>query len=47
MNGEVDENARLVFALKHQLLKPMIVVFEFKNVTAGGAAKRYRFDNPK
>ena len=47
VNGDVDEKASLVFALKHQILKPMIVVFEFKNVTTDGAVKRYRFDNPK
>lgn len=47
VNGAVDEDARLVFSLRHQLLKPVIVVFEFKNVAAGGTVKRYRFDNPR
>jgi hypothetical protein len=47
VNGEVDEDARLVFALRHQFLKPLIVVFEFKNITLDGETKRYRFDNPK
>ena len=47
VNGHVDDKARLVFSMKHQFLKPLIVVFEFKNVTVNGATKRYRFDNPK
>lgn len=47
VNGEEDEDARLVFALRHQFLKPLIVVFEFKNVTVNGETKRYRFDNPR
>ena len=47
VNGAVDNSARLVFSFRHQLLKPLIVVFEFKNVTVDGATKRYRFDNPK
>lgn len=47
VNGEVDEDARLIFSLRHQFLKPLIVIFEFKNVTLNGETKRYRFDNPK
>jgi hypothetical protein len=47
VNGKLDSTAQLVFSLKHQPLKPIIVVFEFKNITLGGATKRYRFDNPK
>jgi hypothetical protein len=47
VNGEEDEDARLVFSLKHQFLKPLIVVFEFKNITVDGETKRYRFDNPR
>jgi hypothetical protein len=47
VNGQHDADARLVFSLRHTLTKPVIVVFEFKNVTIGGVTKRYRFDNPK
>ena len=47
VNGTLDPNARLVFSLRHQILKPVIVVFEFKNVTVDGTSKSYRFDNPK
>jgi len=47
VNGQHDADARLVFSLRHTLTKPIIVVFEFKNVTIGGASKRFRFDNPK
>jgi hypothetical protein len=47
VNGEVDDDARLVFSLRHQFSKPLIVVLEFKRVTVGGETKRYRFDNPK
>ena len=47
VNGQTDPNARLVFSFRHQILKPLIVVFEFKNVTVDGAKHRYRFDNPK
>jgi len=45
VNGQVDDDARLVFSLRHQPLKPLIVVLEFKNVTVEGLTKRYRFDN--
>jgi hypothetical protein len=47
VNGTIEPDARLVFSLRHQIFKPVIVVFEFENVTVGGAAKTYRFDNPK
>lgn len=47
VNGEEDDDARLVFSLRHQFFKPLIVIFEFKNVTVDGETKRYRFDNPK
>ncbi len=47
VNGNVEPNAKLVFALRHQLLKPFIVVFEFRNVTLNGKTGRYRFDHPK
>jgi hypothetical protein len=47
VNGKHDPVAQMVFSLRHQPLKPIIVVFEFKNVVTAGAARRYRFDNPK
>ena len=47
VNGTVDKAAQLVFSLRHQPLKPLIVVFEFKNVTVGAEKHRYRFDNPR
>lgn len=47
MNGKVEAGTQLVFSLKHQPLKPLIVVFEFKKVMVGGKVSRYRFDNPK
>jgi hypothetical protein len=47
VDEQVQPDARLVFSLKHQPLKPLIVVFEFKKVNVGGTNHRYRFDNPK
>ena len=47
VNGMAEADARLVFSLRHQPLKPLIVVFEFKNVLIDGKTSRYRFDNPK
>jgi hypothetical protein len=47
VNGIVDPDARLVFSMRHQLLKPLVLVFEFKGVTHGGVTRRYRLDNPK
>ncbi|HEV2474794.1 MAG TPA: hypothetical protein VGS41_19105 [Chthonomonadales bacterium] len=46
VNGVVDPNANVIFTLKHELLNPIIVVFEFKNVTLNGTTREYRFDNP-
>lgn len=42
-----DEEAHVVVSHRHQLLKPVILVVEFVDVTIGGSKHRVRFDCPK
>lgn len=47
-DGKVDAGAHLAFTVKNQFPnKPLILVLEFVDVTAGGAKHRFRFDCPK
>lgn len=47
VNNVEDTGAHVVVSHRHQLLKPVIVVVEFVDVTIGGAQHRVRFDCPR
>jgi hypothetical protein len=46
VNEELQPQARVTLSLRHQVLRPMILVVQFSNLKIDGGIQRFRFDVP-
>ncbi len=46
VNQEPQPDARVTISLRHQVLRPIILVVQFSNLNIDGETHRFRFDIP-